>query len=490
MLIGNPFRFTSLGNVGIKSASTAYQYRFRATGGDVTGVRLFTIFRSSPGPTGYWDGTGGQLKVELCEDDGTVLDSYTDTTPMAGGTNGVRWPLYPLTATLVPGNFYRLKFSNPGASPGSNWISIDDAYLGSTQPGWAELGIAAQNGGGSQNTNHTPCFELEYDDGDYHDGVCWIDIPSGYNANNTATLVIRPDGDYDITDIFVGINNDPTPSGTLTATLKEGSTTLWTDTTPAAVGWCRFDSVGVTILEGTEYRLTVTGSFRIRPMQKGTARGFSEPSIGGIFSDSRSGEITLPIYLAVDEGGGSPGQPPNNLTAPVISGEAVEGETLTLSNGTWDGSGLSFTRQWLLCDADGESCSDIVGETATTYVVDSADVGGTIRGEVTATNVDGSDTATSAETGVVGGSTGSGSGAPVNVVAPAAPTGEARVGRTLHASPGQWDGDTPMTFTYQWSRYDASGANGAEIPGANDVDYTLVSADAGKRLGYRVTALN
>lgn len=74
--------------------------------------------------------------------------------------------------------------------------------------------------------------------------------------------------------------------------------------------------------------------------------------------------------------------------APSISGNAVKGQTLSADPGVWDDQGapVSFGYQWSRCDADGENCSPIGGATAPTYLLGSADVGGTIYVTVTATD--------------------------------------------------------------------------------------------------------
>ncbi len=76
-----------------------------------------------------------------------------------------------------------------------------------------------------------------------------------------------------------------------------------------------------------------------------------------------------------------------NVTPPTITGSAVRGSTLTATNGTWTYSldYLTYTYQWERCDSGGASCVDIGGATSQTYAVQNADVGSTIRVEVTAT---------------------------------------------------------------------------------------------------------
>ena len=65
--------------------------------------------------------------------------------------------------------------------------------------------------------------------------------------------------------------------------------------------------------------------------------------------------------------------------------------------------------------------------------------------------------------------------------------GTARVGQTLTATTddiGDPNG-LPSTFTYQWKRNSAAGVFEADI-GANSNQYTLTSADVGKKINVEV----
>jgi len=85
------------------------------------------------------------------------------------------------------------------------------------------------------------------------------------------------------------------------------------------------------------------------------------------------------------------GNAPQNTIAPSVSGEAREGQVLTANPGTWSGgAAMTFTYQWLRCDANGGACAGIAGATARTYVPTSADVARSIRARVTAHNAGGS----------------------------------------------------------------------------------------------------
>jgi hypothetical protein len=81
-------------------------------------------------------------------------------------------------------------------------------------------------------------------------------------------------------------------------------------------------------------------------------------------------------------------QPIVNVTLPVISGTATEGLVVSCSTGTWTGTPpLTFAYQWRLCDSGGAACANITGATNPSYIVQAADVGGTLRCVVTASDL-------------------------------------------------------------------------------------------------------
>jgi hypothetical protein len=68
--------------------------------------------------------------------------------------------------------------------------------------------------------------------------------------------------------------------------------------------------------------------------------------------------------------------------------------------------------------------------------------------------------------------------------------GTAVDGEILAAKDGEWTGEDPTAFTYQWQSCDAAGANCANIAGAASNVYRVATTDVGKRLRVLVTAKN
>jgi hypothetical protein len=108
--------------------------------------------------------------------------------------------------------------------------------------------------------------------------------------------------------------------------------------------------------------------------------------------------IGLSLGLTQPLGKGTPAVPvfpPVNTVLPAITGTTSVGSVLTVSNGTWTNTPLSYTRQWL---RDGAAIS---GATAATYTLVAGDEGKMISATVTATNADGSGSAAATAVGPI-----------------------------------------------------------------------------------------
>lgn len=159
---------------------------------------------------------------------------------------------------------------------------------------------------------------------------------------------------------------------------------------------------------------------------------------------------------------------PTNSVAPVASGTAAVGSTLSCTTGTWTGS-PSFTYQWK------RGGSNISSATSSTYVLVSADAGQSIKCTVTGSNGGGSAQADSnAITGIVD--------VPTNTVAPSLSGTEAS-GSTLTCANGTWTGSP--SFTYQWIRN-----TNTTIVGETSQTYVLQAADEGNTVKCTVTGTN
>jgi subtilisin family serine protease len=178
-----------------------------------------------------------------------------------------------------------------------------------------------------------------------------------------------------------------------------------------------------------------------------------------------------------------PAVAPAVTAAPAITGTAQATRPLTGTPGTWTGAPApALAGAWLRCSSAGDACAQIAGATAATYVPTTADLGATIRYRITASNLAGSQAATTAATAVV-------LPAPPALLVSPVITGSRVEGSTVTASTGSWS-NLPTSYRYLWYRCDAVGANCTGIWGEAARTYLLTPADVGHALRARVTAEN
>src|SRR5581483_7834549 len=60
---------------------------------------------------------------------------------------------------------------------------------------------------------------------------------------------------------------------------------------------------------------------------------------------------------------------PTNTVRPSVTGAAVVGSTLRVSNGSWSPAAASYGRQWQRCASDGSGCTNIAGANGQSYGV-------------------------------------------------------------------------------------------------------------------------
>ncbi|HLY86740.1 MAG TPA: hypothetical protein VKO84_09595 [Gaiellaceae bacterium] len=171
---------------------------------------------------------------------------------------------------------------------------------------------------------------------------------------------------------------------------------------------------------------------------------------------------------------------PAPTSSPIVSGVAVVGKTLSTTTGGWNTT-ANFTYQWQRCSAGGSGCAPIAGGTAASYAIVAADMGHTLQVVVSAKNVAGTGTASSATTAKV-------LSIPAATGAPRI-SGTPKIGRKLSGSHGNWRG-FPATYRYQWLRCTRSGGRCVAIKRATHATYRISKHDSGHRLRLRVTAMN
>ena len=258
-----------------------------------------------------------------------------------------------------------------------------------------------------------------------------------------------------------------------------GSTGTWTNApTSYAYQWRRCDTAGTACTDigpatASTYLLQAAdiGSTLRLQVIASNAGGPSTPA-----TSAQSAVVTAAL----------PPQVPANTALPAVAGSAVEGQTVSGSTGSWANTPTSYAYQWRRCDTAGTACTDIGSATASSYLLQAADIGSTLRVRVVASNAAGpSAPADSAQTAVV---TAAPPLVPVNTALPAV-SGTAQVGQILSGSTGSWS-NSPTSYTRQWARCDSGGANCADIGGATAATYLLVAADQGSTFRVRVTAAN
>jgi fibronectin type III domain protein/NHL repeat-containing protein len=435
----------------------------------VTADETLSIFAGTPGSSGYptpgpaadstFDKPSGVAvdssgNVYIADYDNSLVEKVTPsgTLSIFAGIPGSGGAPSPGLATAEPLNGPRGVATDPS---GDVYIADYSASLVEKVTPDGMLSIVAGDG-----TTNAPTY-----------GAAAVGSPSaspfGVAAEPDGTF-FTADGDYLTVDRIGNATPGPTSQPTLAA--GDGSAHL-SFTAPTDPGTSTIIAYQVSLDGGSTWQTIST-----TPGQGGT--------LTATLTALSDGTTYNVLVRAVNGSGGgtaspqasvTPQVPPANSTPPTLTGTPEVGDTLTADPGTWQGTSLTYSYQWL---RDGIAVS---GATNTTYVPTSNDVGHQFSVQVTASNDVGSVAAAS-----------------TNVTAqPAAPsdssvptiTGTTTQGQTLTAGPGTWS-DSSAVLTYEWKDCDPQGNNCVAVAGATSSTYTLGSSDVGDTIVVVVTATN
>jgi hypothetical protein len=176
-----------------------------------------------------------------------------------------------------------------------------------------------------------------------------------------------------------------------------------------------------------------------------------------------------------------PSGKPTIVSLPVINlpfaAVPIVGSTMTTTSGVWNSvpATTSVTLQWQR-SSDSINWLDIAGATSSVYLVSTMDNGFTFRVKNTATNVNGTTTSFSTQTGT---------SAPLYNVQLPVTRGFLVVGQVLEASEGVWSSTFTTNLSYRWQRVCSSVTS--VISGALTPTYTITEDDIGCAVLVQVT---
>ncbi len=304
---GVPWNGDGLTNLEIgKQTGRLVSFRFRAEHtGNAHNLTMFFMNAS-----GYMAGTGGKVRVELREDDGSQNHFPSDTILTYVNISNPADLLFPnkvfhQTASLEKEKIYHLVFINYDSDPISNYISIDNllnsANSNGMQPAkesdndFALIWKPSSTDIWRINYRHTPIFAIYYDDG-FVQGQGYRDVWKSSNETIQGNREVRQtftvsSETITIQSVAVRLKKEGNP-GDLNITLEfSNGTKLDSIIIPASsisssYNWIsgKF-SLPQTLVSGKSYNLVLSAPagdpYRIYPIQEGTSNLFK----GGTFKD-------------------------------------------------------------------------------------------------------------------------------------------------------------------------------------------------------------
>jgi hypothetical protein len=221
--------------------------------------------------------------------------------------------------------------------------------------------------------------------------------PSDVGEYVSATVTAsNSGGQTPATSVTVGVVLPAAPADStapgISGTAQQGNTLtashgLWSNNpTGFSYAWQDCDSTGskcgtIAAATSSTYKATAADvgeyvSVTVTAMNSGGAASVTSASVGPVLPPA-----------------------PVSTKAPAISGAAEQGDTLSVSNGTWSNSPTRFSYSWEECRSG--NCSPIPGASSGTYTLSAADIGLTIVCVVTASGPGGSASASSNRTAAV-----------------------------------------------------------------------------------------
>jgi hypothetical protein len=296
-----------------------------------------------------------------------------------------------------------------------------------------------------------------------------LGVAAGVSAATAATAATGPTN-----------NGSPTVSGTaqegqtLTATTGSWTSTATPPTISYSFKWQRCNTSGgscgdISGAVSQTYQVTSTDL-------NSTLR---------VVVSATDGTGTNTAYSPTTDVVTTPGSKPTMTSSqPTPQGTPRVGQTLTISQGNWTGTGtISFSYQWQRCRSGG--CTNISGATGSSYKATNSDLGYGLRALITGSNSFGSTQVSSNVSATVVADV----AAPANKAKPTI-GGSTSVGSTLTGSVGTWSGPQPITFSLSWERCDGAGNNCKAISGAGASTHVLTSADVNSTIRLVVKATN
>jgi subtilase family protein len=217
------------------------------------------------------------------------------------------------------------------------------------------------------------------------------------------------------------------------------------------------------------------------PTELQTSLEASTTELGPLGKDNLYGSGLL-LFAPGSAPSSVPPPPATGGELPTITGTPQQGQTLTVTTGTWIGGVAVYAYQWQRCNAAGAACDDISGALGHAYTAIEADILSTLRVEVTVINTGGASTAVSDPTAPVLPS-------PPAYTSPPTVGGRAKLADTLTASLGTWTGYGQLSYATDWRRCNAAG-DACVSTGVKAQAYAVRTADVGATLRVAVTASN